>query len=179
MTWLWIVLGVVIGLPLAAGIILVLIGFMLRRDHVATRSVAYRADPHRVWTAISDWERHPGWRSGVKQMERLPDRNGRAVWKEVRRRGDTLTQAVEVFDPAARRMVTRIVDERAFGGTWTWTVTPQENGGAALTITEAGEVYNPLFRAISRFFLDPRSTMDQLHRDLAAHLGEPPPALPR
>ena len=90
-----------------------------------------------------------------------------------------MTQEVEVLDPAARRMVTRIVDERAFGGTWTWTVTPQEDGGATLTITEAGEVFNPLFRAISRFFLDQRGTMDRLHRDLAAHLGEPEPALPR
>jgi hypothetical protein len=36
-----------------------------------------------------------------------------------------------------------------------------------------------LFRAISHFFLDPRGTMDRLHRDLAAHLGEPEPDLQR
>jgi hypothetical protein len=111
-------------------------------------------------------------------MERLPDRNGHAVWKEVRG-PNALTQEVEAFDPAARRMVTRIVDESAFGGTWTWTVTPREDGGATLTITEAGEVHNPLFRAIAHVFLDPRGTMDRVHRDLAAHLGEPPPDLPR
>jgi hypothetical protein len=46
--------------------------------------------------------------------------------------------------------VTRIVDETAFGGTWTMEITPTPSG-SRLTITERGEIYNPVFRALARF----------------------------
>ena len=46
-----------------------------------------------------------------------------------------------------------------FGGTWTYALTP--NGtGTSLTITEDGEVYNPIFRFMSHFFFSQTATID-------------------
>jgi hypothetical protein len=70
-----------------------------------------------------------------------------------------------------RRMVTRIVDESAFGGTWTWELEPVE-GGTRLTLTERGEVYNPIFRTIGKLFLDQRATIEAWQTAIASALSE-------
>ena len=176
MNW---VLGAVVGVlgvGLLVVLVLIVVGTLTPSGHKASRSVSYRASPDTVWRAITDWGGHAAWRSKVRAIERLPDRNGHPVWRETRRRGDALTSEVVELDEAKRRMVTRIVDEGAFGGTWTWEVGASPDGaGSLLTITEDGEIYNPVFRAIGTWLLDMRATMDRLHRDLKAKLGEPPP----
>lgn len=174
----WIVLaGVVVGIPVLVVLALALFGLFVPKARSATRTVSYAASADEVWGTITDWEQHPSWRPRVRAMERLPDRNGHPVWKEVRRRGDKVISEVVTADAAQRRLLTRIVDEPSFGGTWTWTVTGLADGGSTLTITEEGEVYNPVFRALSALFFDPRMTMDRLHRDLKARFGEPQEAL--
>jgi hypothetical protein len=73
------------------------------------------------------------------------------MWIEEGRSGK-MTFVVESSDPP-RRLVTRIADPKLpFGGTWTYDITPS-NGGSRLTITEDGEIYNPLFRFVARFIL--------------------------
>ena len=53
--------------------------------------------------------------------------------------------------PPPPERVTRIADESLpFGGSWTYRVVGNEKG-CTLTIREDGEVYNPLFRFMSRF----------------------------
>jgi hypothetical protein len=57
-------------------------------------------------------------------------------------------------------VVTRIVgDGLPFGGTWTYRIAPAP-GGSDLTITEDGEVYNPIFRFMSRFVFGHVGTID-------------------
>jgi hypothetical protein len=57
-------------------------------------------------------------------------------------------------------VVTRIVGETLpFGGTWTYRIVPAP-GGSDLTITEDGEVYNPIFRFMSRFVFGHFATID-------------------
>ena len=65
-------------------------------------------------------------------------------------------------------VVTRIVGERLpFGGTWTYRIAPAP-GGSELTITEDGEVYNPIFRFMSRFVFGHYATMDAFLQHLKA-----------
>jgi hypothetical protein len=45
-----------------------------------------------------------------------------------------------------------------FGGTWTYEVRPTPHG-STLTITEDGEIYNPLFRVMARFVFGYEGTM--------------------
>jgi uncharacterized protein YndB with AHSA1/START domain len=93
----------------------------------------------------------------VKRIERLPDRDGRAVWAEHGSNG-RITLAVEKSEPP-RLLVLRIADpDLPFGGTWTYEVAPA-SGGSTLTITERGEIYNPIFRAMARFVFGYEATM--------------------
>jgi hypothetical protein len=57
---------------------------------------------------------------------------------------------LETAGSPARIVTTITGGVRAFGGRWTYDVAP---GGetTVLQITEDGEVYNPLFRVVSRF----------------------------
>jgi hypothetical protein len=57
-------------------------------------------------------------------------------------------------------LVTRIDGkDLPYGGTWTYTIAPAP-GGSDLTITEDGEVYNVVFRFMSRFVFGHYATMD-------------------
>ncbi|HEY3934578.1 MAG TPA: hypothetical protein VGL65_08155 [Gemmatimonadales bacterium] len=72
------------------------------------------------------------------------------------------------------RIVSRIIGGvTAFGGSWTYDLTPQGNA-AELRITEDGEVYNPIFRAVSRFIIGHNATVDRYLADLARRVGQAP-----
>ena len=114
----------VIGLVLAALVaIIVAIGFMVPTSHVATRTASVPSTCETVFAAITDVERFPSWRGDVKRIERLPDREGRAVWVEEGSSG-RMTLAVEHMDRLTW-LVTRIADpDLPFGGTWTYNLQP-------------------------------------------------------
>jgi hypothetical protein len=63
----------------------------------------------------------------------------------------------------------RIADpDLPFGGTWTYRLTPK-GSGTRLAITEHGEVYNPLFRFVSRFVFGHTATVDRFIAALHLH----------
>ena len=161
------VLVVVLALALAAALA-ALIGSRLAQSHRASLTKAFPAPAEVIWSAITDVEAFPSWRSGVTRVERLPDRNGHPVWIEEGRSGK-ITLAVERME-APRLLVGRIADPNLpFGGTWTYELGPGR-GGTVLRITEDGEVYNPLFRFISRFVLGHYKSIDQFLDDLERRL---------
>jgi hypothetical protein len=70
-----------------------------------------------------------------------------------------------------RRFRTRIADKNLpFGGTWTIDVAPQASG-SSVTITEQGEVYNPVFRFVSRFVMGQSATVDAYLKALHKKFG--------
>ena len=157
-----------------AGVVLVVacIGWLLPKEHVATRSGRYRQPPEAIWKAITDIEAMPSWREGLKSVQRLPDRNGLPVYVEVSGSGTLPYETAEMDAP--RKLVTRIADPKLpFGGTWTFEITPT-NDGATLRITERGYVTNPIFRFMSRFVFGQTSTMESYLRSLAKKFGEEP-----
>jgi hypothetical protein len=69
-----------------------------------------------------------------------------------------MTLRSTAFEPP-RRLVTRIADEDLpFGGTWTYELEPL-GASTRVILTENGEVYNPIFRFVSRFLLGHDATM--------------------
>ena len=91
-------------------------------------------------------------------------------WREHGDNGTITFEIVEARPPA--RLVRRIADPSLpFGGTWTYELTPHASG-TRLTITEAGEVYNPVFRFMSRFVFGHTATMDRFLTDLTARLRQ-------
>jgi uncharacterized protein YndB with AHSA1/START domain len=151
MKWLMVAAAVLVLLVAAVAFV----GWLLPVAHVATRQATLAASPELVWRAITDVEAFPTWRSDVKSVERV---SGPGVtWIEHGSSG-RLTFAV-VESEAPRRLVTRIADPKLpFGGSWTYELAP-DGSGTRLTITENGEIYNPIFRAMARFVFGYEASM--------------------
>jgi uncharacterized protein YndB with AHSA1/START domain len=178
--WIAIVSFLVVGLLVVVGGIAALIGSQLPTAHVAARLARFKQPPNRVFAAISDFAQMPTWRSDISRVELLPAEQGRAVFRE--HGNDAITYRVEAIDPP-RRLVVRIANtDLPFGGTWTYEVAPLPGGATALTITERGEVYNLVFRFMSRIVFSQHATIDTYLRALGTKFGEsvtPEPAAPR
>jgi hypothetical protein len=163
---------IVIGLLVALIALVALVGALLPKSHSGIRSARFKQPPETIWHAITDVESFPTWREGVKSVERLPDRNGRPAWKETDAHGQVIPFEITAFAPP-RKLVGRIADPKLpFGGTWTYEITPGD-GGSRLTITENGEIYNPIFRFMAKFFLGYTSTIETYLRSLGKKFGEP------
>lgn len=164
----WILI-VVVGLVLLVGM-MAAIGLMLPKGHRAVKTVTLAAAPAAVFAVITDFARATEWRSDVTRVEMLPDDAGRQTFREIGKQGAILYR-VEVRE-APSRLVTRIADPSLpFGGTWTYELKPQ-GSGTELTITEDGEVYNPIFRFMSKVFFSQTATMEKFQESLKRKLGE-------
>lgn len=158
---------VVVGLLLLVAVA-ALVGMMLPKGHRASRTVVYAAAPQAVYGAITDFARFPEWRSGIKTVEILSDADGMTRFREDGPHG-AIVYKVEQREPDAR-LVTRIDDPSLpFGGRWTLEVKPVA-GGTALTITEDGEIYNPIFRLLSKVVFSRYDTIDTYQADLKKRL---------
>jgi uncharacterized protein YndB with AHSA1/START domain len=160
---------VVLGVAAALVLLVVLVGWSLPVAHRASRQATYPAPPESVYAAITDVEAFPRWRSKVKSVEVVASPTGARSFRESGDDGDILY----VVDEAVpnRRLVTRIADRSLpFGGRWTYELTPAASG-TTLRITEDGEVYNPLFRFVSRFVFGHHATIDGYLNDLGRKLG--------
>jgi uncharacterized protein YndB with AHSA1/START domain len=165
----WVVIAV--GLLVVLVLLVVVIGYLLPKHHTASKTARLKRPPQEVWEVVRDLAGADAWWPAVKKAERLSDRDGREVYRQTLKNGPPLTMEVVESDPP-RRLVTRIVDENLpFGGTWTYEIEPAE-GGSRITVTEDGEVYNPVFRFMSRFVFGYTATMESYLKALGARFGE-------
>lgn len=167
MKWL---LRVVIAL-VAVVLVVTVAGMALPQDHVARRSAHLSAPPDKVWSIVTDVRSYPAWRSDVASVEMLSVSGGRVAWREVSPKGNKL--AFEAVTPdAPSHFVTVITDKGIpFGGSWDYRITP-DGTGSRITITENGQVYNPIFRFISKYVLGHTATLDKYLTSLAAKVGD-------
>lgn len=165
MKWILIVLAVLAGLV----ILMVLLGAMIPKGHTVSRTIRLKQTPEAVWRVVTDYAASTSWRADLKAVEHLPDRGGHEVWRE--KNGMLLTlETVESVPPG--RLVRRIADPKLpFGGSWTYEIAGSE-GGSTLTITENGEVYNPIFRFLSRFVIGQHGTIEAYLKALGKKFGE-------
>lgn len=129
------VLWTLVALVSVVGVI-ALIGVFLPVAHEASRSADVTASPERVFALLSNPATYPEWWPGA------------TVKSEV----------VESVPPS--KVVTRVVGETQFGGTWTIDIAPRP-GGSRVTITERGEIYNVVFRTLAKFVFGYTGTMDE------------------
>lgn len=111
------------------------IGYSLPVAHEASRSAEFNKPPEAVYALISDLKNYSSW------------------WPE----NEVNVEVVDAIPPS--KFVTRIVGESAFGGTWTWLIEKTPTGARA-TVTERGEIYNPMFRALARFVFGYAGSME-------------------
>ncbi len=164
MKWL-LIAGIFLACLVAA---VVVTGMLLPKAHVATRSARFKHPPEQIWALIAGDQ---SWRPDVRRYEPLPDTNGHRCWKEVDKHGRSITfETLESDSP--RRLVTRIADkDLPFGGSWTYEIATDADG-STLRITERGEVYNPVFRFVSRFIMGHTASIDACLSALGKRLEE-------
>ncbi len=164
MKWLLVVVAVVV-VPVIA---VALIGMTLPQNHTASRTADLKGPPDSVWSIITDVERYPSWRKEVDSVQRI-DSAGKLSWREVSG-SDRITYEATAFEQPTH-FVARIADKGLpFGGSWDYRIEPGQTG-SKLTITENGEVYNPIFRFASRFIMGHTATIDKYLTALAARTG--------
>ena len=162
-----IVVGIVVGLLLLMWVI----GALLPKEHVATRMARYKQPPEKIWEALTNVEEMPKWRTDLKGIERLPEKDGKPAWVEDLGSFGKMPLQVELLEPPSK-MVARIADPKLpFGGTWTYEIAAVD-GGATLRVTERGEIYPALFRFMSRFIFGYTSTMETYLKNLGRKFGE-------
>ena len=157
------------GVVLAIVLLVVAVGWTLPVKHQASREATYPLAADSLFAIIADAGQFPTWRGGVKRVERLPDENGKPSYRETGDDG-AIPYVVDERTPPSR-MVTRIADASLpFGGRWTYELRTVPSG-TTLRITEDGEVYNPLFRFMSKFVFTHHRTIDSYLRDLETRVG--------
>lgn len=167
MKWLLLIVGALAAIVVAV----TLAGMSLPQNHTATRSAHLSAPPEKVWSIITDVAAYPSWRSDVDKVEILSADPGRIAWREISEKGNKLAYEATTAQPPSH-LVTRITDTGIpFGGSWDYRIAP-DGAGSRITITENGEVYNPIFRFVSRFVMGHTATLDKYLTSLSAHTGD-------
>ncbi len=150
-------------------IVVVVTGYFLPVGHTASRERLIAADADSVFAVISQPSHYRDWRPDVSKVELLPDVDGRPSFRETTSSG-TITFVFEELS-RSQRVVSRIADKNlGFGGSWTYQLDPVQ-GGTRVQITENGEVYNPIFRFMMRFVMNPHRTIDRYLDNLGRHFS--------
>jgi len=164
MRYLLIVLVVLLAIPVIAYVG----GLFISETHTATVTRQIDRPAEIVWRSLTEVQGYDRWRTGVERIEVLSDSTQPLRWREVYSNQEPIT-----FEETARvdstRWTVRIADDDLpFGGSWTYEL-ERTARGTQFTITENGEVYNPLFRFISKFVMGYTDTMNRFLDDLEKH----------
>lgn len=167
MKWLLIIAGGIVAIIA----LVAMFGTFVPREHRATSTVPLHQPPDSVWKVVRDLGGITAWWPDIKESTRLPDRDGHEVWRQKMSGFDVPLVVMESNPP--RRLVTKIDASAgaAFGGTWTYELTP-ESGGTRISVTEAGWIGNPIFRFLSRFVFGYYGSLDGYLKALGNRFGE-------
>jgi hypothetical protein len=158
----------IIALLILLVVIVVVIGALLPKRHVSSRRALFNASPEQLFALIAGPQ---NWRPDVAQCEDVPDVSGRHLQRETSRRGESMTYELLAINPPhsiERRIAT---PNLPYSGSWTFVLTPASNG-TDVRITEDGEVYNPIFRFVSRFIMGETATIDAYLRAMGKATGQ-------
>ena len=162
LVWFAVALGALVGMVVA----MTLVGYGLPRQHVVTRTRTLPVDPPTAWAALVDFPGQVAWRRGLTAIDRLPDADGAEVWREQSGRRAVAFRTV-IADPPTR-LVRQVDNQRGpFRGRWEFAVEPGPGPGRCrVTLTEFGEVANPLFRYLTRFMIGQATSVERYLADL-------------
>ncbi|HYK52170.1 MAG TPA: hypothetical protein VEV38_01395 [Candidatus Eremiobacteraceae bacterium] len=164
-------IGAVIGLVVLLFVVAIAIGTSLPIAHVATCSAQYKQSPATLRAAVADDATSTSWRSDVKAVHREATSNGETRWVETYNSGQTL--------PYLERLNSWGIDRRIddpdlpFADEWKYKF-QSSGGGTQMTISEFGEIYNPVFRLIEHFFTGYSATIKTYMTDLGKKYDESP-----
>ena len=159
----WLLIIVIAIVVLIA--VMYLIGYFMPVKHVARHSVVLNTTSAELWKILHDHAQYPNWRSDLKSVVVKDDRH----WTETSGNGtlDFESEIVRVNEVFHSHIMNK---DLPFGGSWTYELKPNGNR-TELTITENGEVYNPLFRFMSKYIFGHESTLKKYGGDIAKKIN--------
>ena len=163
---------VVVGVLVILIIAVVVIGLLTPEEHRASRTLKTKQAPQVIWDAINDHANEPKWRDDVASVTSVGEKNGKPVWQENYKDGNTVQLATTESKPPTR-LVREIAEEGPFSGRWEIDITPTPEG-SNVRITEIGKVPNPIFRFVSKYVLGHTTQMTKYLTSLAKRSGESP-----
>lgn len=162
-------LAYIVVLLIAVVAIVSIVGWSLPVAHVSSRGERFDAPPPAVWKVVTEVGAYASWRSDISAVELLPPVDGRPAWREISG-GDRVEYVADAMvEPT--QFVSRITTKGLpYGGRWRYELTP-DAGGTRVTITEEGEVYNPIFRFMMKYVLGETATIEKVLTALAKRLA--------
>jgi len=159
---------IVVGVLVLLVVCVVVIGSLLPKRHVTSRSAFFKASPERLFALIAGSQ---DWRPDVKSCELITGDGGKQFQRETSKRGEAILYELQGSRPPLV-IQRRIANENLpYGGTWSFALEPA-NGGTRVRITEDGEVYNPIFRFVSKFVMGQTAMLDAYLGALGKAVGE-------
>jgi hypothetical protein len=149
-----------IGVLLFIALIIVIIGVFLPVKHTVSMELSLNAGAKEVWQRLRDFKAYPQWRK-LLAVEVQSD----SSWIEVDKRNHRLPLKIVTEEPL-QKLVTEINSKHLpFGGTWVFVLRPAHDE-TIVTIRENGEVYNPVFRFVSKYIMGHTASINQYAKDL-------------
>lgn len=174
MEWLYIILGILVGLPLLVALSMFVFGLFLPERYEAAVTLVIDRKPDEVWAALADYQKNPMTGRMRKRTQPLDDVNGLPSWLE----DMGVTQVVVVTESAdPPRSLKRVMKDRKVPMTVEWATTIEEvpEGSrvtaSTATVIRRGTWHVPFFRVMMKITGGGKATLRQFWKDLAKNLG--------
>jgi hypothetical protein len=157
------------GLLVALVLLVLVIGLLTPADHRASRALKTKQPPQVIWDTINDHANEQTWRDDIASITSAGERNGKPIWTENYKDGNTLNLMTTESTPP-NRMVREIAEEGPFSGRWEIDIQPTPDG-SLVRITEIGKVSNPFFRFVSKYVIGHTYQMEKYLTNLGKKFG--------
>jgi hypothetical protein len=159
---------IVVGVVVLLVLFVVVTGSLLPKRHMVSRSATFNATPEKLFALVAG---NQDWRLDLKSCELITQSDGRQFQRETSKHGETVLYELQGSRPPfaiERRIAT---ENLPYGGKWSFAF-ESVDGGTRVRITEDGEVYNPVFRFVSKFVMGQTATMDAYLAAMGKAVGE-------
>jgi len=155
------IIVIILGVVLVITVAIFLIGYFLPVKHTATVTGTINSPIDTVWRKIITFAEYKSWRKDLKDIEIVSANE----WIETDSRNQKIPFLISVLEENRKAKVEITGKDLPFGGHWI--IELRENGNATdVTITENGEVYNILFRVMSKFVFGHDTTIREYLKNL-------------
>lgn len=137
-----------IGVIWVVTLVVASVGMVLPPAHAVGNTRLLPRSPEMVWRVLTDLDGMPRWRSDVLAVERLPDREGRAAWREIGTRGAVVFE-LEAAEAPTRLVVRRVEPEGTVAETRRYLLQPADSG-TLIAVTDLRSYSNPIARVLVR-----------------------------
>ena len=167
MYWILFVMALIASVVIA----MIVGGLVTARAHTVSQSATVPASINDVWRTIRTVDQYATWRSDLEDVDLINTTESQVRWREQSTRRSVMYGIVH--EEAPHRLVVRILDDDLpYSGEWEWTLREQGTG-TSVTITERGEISNPIFRLIGTYFIGHTKTIARVLNDLAQVMQRP------